>query len=114
MPPPVLGGGGRFFFSFFFRQWSTLSRFWWKGGFCFTFRSWWWGWLPVIRNPQGGTRTSGVSCHWCLIKAQAAARVGPAGLSSDFAKKRELDVRPSCLEMELLRAPPFLAYAQLS
>ena len=30
-------------------------------------------------------------CHQCPIKAQVAARVGPAGTSLDFAKKRALE-----------------------
>jgi hypothetical protein len=66
-------------------------------GFCFTFRSWWWGRrhcypIPIFVGKilLATPLTSG------LIKAKAAARVGPTGLSLDFAKKRELGDRPSC------------------
>ena len=50
--PHRFGGGGRFFFSFDYLQGTTPGRFWWKGGFCFTFRIWWWGRRQIIRNPN--------------------------------------------------------------
>ena len=111
--PTGLGGGGRFFFFFDFRQGTTPGRFWWKGGFCFTFRSWWWGRRRAIRNPRGNEGPRHL-CHRCLIKAQAAASVGPTGLSLDFAKKGELDDLTSCKEKGASASATCFAYAQLS
>ena len=49
-------GGGEWFF--FFLAFSSRGLppvgFWWKGGFCFTFRSWWWGWRHCYPKPVYG------------------------------------------------------------
>ncbi len=60
VPPPVLEEVGGFFF-WDFRQGTTPGRFWWKEGFCFTFRSWWWRRRPAIRKDSLAPPLSAVS-----------------------------------------------------
>ena len=74
--PTGLGGGERFFFFFDFRQGTTPGRFWWKGGFCFTFRSWWWGRRQIIRNPNGGTRARVTLAIGVLLRLRRPRELG--------------------------------------
>ena len=113
--PTGLGGGGRFFFFFLdFRQGTTPGRFWWKGGFCFTFRSWWLGRRQIIRNPNGGTRARVTLVIGVLLRLRRPRALGRRASLWSSQRRGSWTIRPSGKERGASASATCFAYAQLS
>ena len=95
VPPPVWGEVGGYSFFLDFRQGTTPGRFWWKGGFCFTFRSWWWGRRQIIRNPNGGTRARVTLAIGVLLRLRRPRELGRRAPLWTFRRRGSWTIDPA-------------------
>ena len=104
----VTHGMGEVFFFLAFSSRDYPGRFLVEGGFCFTFRSWWWGRRQIIRNPNGGTRARVTLVIGVLLRLRRPRELGQRAPLWTLRRRGSWAIDPAARKKGHLRAPPAL------